>query len=242
MVAGLAPALVGLAVTVVVATIMAKKTKGTVITMNVGGQKMDLPSLMGSLIGPIVVIILLMLRPLVGITVDPLIALPIGGIIGIIAMKKTNYTREYLIFGLQKMMPVAVLLIATGTIAGIISSSELQYDLTALLEAISLPEVLLAPISGALMGAATASSSAGATIASSTFAPTITAVVSPLAGAAMLHAGTIVFDSLPHGSFFHASAGAVNMSVADRIKLLPTDILIGFSIAATSTILYGFIL
>ncbi len=242
MLAGLFPALVGLAVTVVVATIMSKKMPGTVITINEGGTKMDLPSLIGSLIGPLVVIVLLMLRPLANITVDPLVALPIGGIIGIIAMKKTDKTREYLTFGLQKMMPVAVLLIATGTIAGIISGSQLQYDLTALLEAINLPEVLLAPISGALMGAATASSSAGATIASSTFAATITTVATPLAGAAMLHAGTIVFDSLPHGSFFHASAGAVNMSVADRIKLIPTDILIGFSIAATSTIIYGFIL
>ena len=139
-------------------------------------------------------------------------------------------------------MPVAILLMGTGTISGIIKTSQLQYDMTAMLELMNLPEFLLAPISGTLMGAATASSSAGATIASSTFASTISQVVSPLAGAAMLHAGTIVMDTLPHGSFFHASAGSVGMSVSERVKMLPIDILIGFIITLSATIIYGVIL
>lgn len=65
---------------------------------------------------------------------------------------------------------------------------------------------------------------------------------SPLAGGAMLHAGTIVLDSLPHGSIFHASAGAMEMPVGERLKLLPVDILEGLVVVVSSTILYGFIL
>lgn len=240
--AGFIPGIVGLIVTVIICTALSKKFPGTVVNQSEEEKEVDLPSFFSAAIGPIAVIIMLVLRPIAGITIDPLIALPIGGFIGIIAMKKSQLTREYLSFGLQKMMPVGILLIGTGTIAGIIKASQLQTDMTTLLELLSLPEFLLAPISGALMGAATASSSAGATIASSTFAPVITTVVSPLAGAAMLHAGTIVFDTLPHGSFFHASAGAVDMSVSERMKLLPIDFLMGLSIATASTIIYGVIL
>lgn len=242
MAAGLIPGIAGLIVTVIITTILSKKYKAEMTTMVSEDTKVDMPSLFGAIAGPIVVIVLLMLRPIVGITVDPLIALPLGGIVGILCMKQTKHTREYLSFGLSKMMPVAILLMGTGTISGIIKTSQLQYDMTAMLELINLPEFLLAPISGALMGAATASSSAGATIASSTFAASISTVVTPLAGAAMLHAGTIVLDTLPHGSFFHASAGAVEMTVSERMKLLPIDMIIGLTITITSTILYGVIL
>ena len=242
MAAGLIPGIAGLIVTVIITTILSKKYKAEMTTMVSEDTKVDMPSLFGAIAGPIVVIVLLMLRPIVGITVDPLIALPLGGIVGILCMKQTKHTREYLSFGLSKMMPVAILLMGTGTISGIIKTSQLQYDMTAMLELINLPEFLLAPISGALMGAATASSSAGATIASSTFAASISTVVTPLAGAAMLHAGTIVLDTLPHGSFFHASAGAVEMTVSERMKLLPLDMIIGLTLTITSPILYGVIL
>ncbi|MFI3174774.1 MAG: GntP family permease [Bacillota bacterium] len=240
--AGLIPGIFGLIMTVFMCKGLMKKYPGVIEEAGEVTEQVDLPSFLAAAIGPIVVIILLMLRPLAGITIDPLVALPLGGFVGIIAMNRRDKTIDYLSFGLQKMMPVGILLIGTGTISGIIKASQLQADMTTLVELLNLPEFLLAPISGALMGAATASSSAGATIAASTFAPIITTVVSPLAGAAMLHAGTIVLDTLPHGSFFHASAGAVDMSVADRIKLLPIDFVIGMTITIASTIIYGVIL
>ncbi len=106
-----------------------------------------------------------------------------------------------------------------------------------------MPAFLLAPISGILMSAATASTTAGATIASATFAPAIIASgVSPLAGAAMVHAGATVLDHLPHGSFFHATAGSVNMSINDRLKLIPYESLIGLSMTIVSTIMWGVIM
>jgi GntP family gluconate:H+ symporter len=56
--------------------------------------------------------------------------------------------------------------------------------------------------------------------------------VPALSAAAMLHAGGTIFDALPHGSFFHATAGAVGMSVKDRLRLFPYGTLVG----ATSTV------
>ncbi len=140
-------------------------------------------------------------------------------------------------------MPVAILLIGTGTIAGVIKASDLQATTIAVLNAMNMPEFLLAPISGILMGAATASTTSGATIASATFAPAILSVgISPVAGAAMVHAGATVLDHLPHGSFFHATAGSVNMSIGDRLKLIPFESLIGLSITIVSTLIWGVIM
>ena len=142
-------------------------------------------------------------------------------------------------FGLSKVIGVSVLLIGTGTIAGIIKASSLQYDVISLLEALNMPAFVLAPLSGILMAAATASTTAGATIASQTFAPTlISAGVPALAAAAMVHAGATVVDSLPHGSFFHATGGAVNMSIKERLKLIPFEACIGITSTAAAVIIY----
>ncbi|EPZ59475.1 putative membrane protein [[Clostridium] sordellii ATCC 9714] len=105
---------------------------------------------------------------------------------------------------------------------------------------LDMPEVLLAPISGMLMSLATASSTAGATIASATFADTIIGVgISPIAGGAMINAGSSVFEHLPHGSLFHSSAGGINMRIEERFKLIPYEIIVGFIMTMVSTIIYG---
>ena len=75
------PAIIGLVFTVfVIIRLIPRK-----LTIVAPGQEeitddKQLPSLTSSLIAPFVTIILLALRPLAGITIDPLIALPIGGI------------------------------------------------------------------------------------------------------------------------------------------------------------------
>lgn len=244
MAANVIPALVGLTVTVILATILAKKHVGEKIEDAVDStEKTELPSFFASIIGPIVAILLLALRPIAGIAIDPLIALPVGGVVGVIAMGKFKHLNEYITFGLSKMMPVAILLIGTGTVAGIIKASTLQVTTIELLNAMNMPAFLLAPISGILMSAATASTTSGATIASATFAPAILGVgVSPIAGAAMVHAGATVLDHLPHGSFFHATAGSVNMTISQRLKLIPYESLIGLSMTIVSTIMWGVIM
>lgn len=242
MAANLIPALVGLVVTVLLVQLIVNKGEKVTEVITEENQE-DLPSFFAAVIGPLVAIILLALRPIVGITVDPLIALPVGGLIGVVACGKVKQTNEYITFGLTKMMPVAILLVGTGAVAGIIKASTLQTTTIELLNSLSIPEFLLAPISGILMGAATASTTAGTTIASATFGLAILAAgVSPLGGAAMAHAGATVLDHLPHGSFFHATAGATNISINERLKLIPYESLVGLTITIVSTIMWGIIL
>lgn len=248
MAANIIPAIVGLIVTVILANMLGKKIKSKKLQeiedeIENESEKVELPSFISAIVGPVVAIMLLALRPIAGIAVDPLIALPVGGIVGALAMGKIKNINEYVTFGLSKMMPVAILLIGTGTVAGIIKASTLQQTTIAILSAVHMPAFLLAPISGVLMSAATASTTAGATIASATFAPAIIASgVSPLAGGAMVHTGATVLDHLPHGSFFHATAGATNMSIGERLMLIPYESLIGLSMTIISTIMWGIIL
>ncbi|WP_346912273.1 GntP family permease [Clostridium sp.] len=245
MAANIIPAIVGLIVTVILASLLNKKYRGvkeTDIETDIEEVE-ELPSFFAAIIGPIVTIILLALRPLLGVSIDPLIALPVGGIVGVLVMGKGKNINEYLTFGLSKMMPVAILLIGTGTVAGIIKASGLQATTIEILNALNMPAFLLAPISGILMCAATASTTSGSTIASATFSQAIVGVgISPLGGAAMVHAGATVLDHLPHGSFFHATAGAAGMSIGQRLKLIPYESLIGLSMTLVSTIIWGIIL
>ena len=184
-------------------------------------------------------IILLALRPIAGISIDPLIALPIGGILCTLVTGNSRKLIEFTEFGLSKVIGVSILLIGTGTIAGIIKASALQYDVIHVLEMMNMPAFVLAPLAGILMAGATASTTAGATIASQTFAATlIEQQVPALAAAAMIHAGATVIDSLPHGSFFHATGGSVNMSIGDRMKLIPFEAMVGLTSTITSVVLF----
>ena len=55
--------------------------------------------------------------------------------------------------------------------------------------------------------------SAGATVASSSFADIIIAAgISGVWGAAMINSGATVLDHLPHGSFFHATGGVADIA------------------------------
>lgn len=192
-------------------------------------------SLFRALLGPITVVVLLSLRPLLGVAIDPLIALPAGGMVSMISCGKWREMIEFSQFGLGKVSGVAILLIGTGTIAGIIKASNLNSDMIALLEVLKLPMVALAPISGILMAGATASTTAGATIASQTFSSALVqSGVAPVSAAAMIHAGATVVDSLPHGSFFHATGGSVFMGVKERLKLIPYEAAVGLTATIVS--------
>lgn len=239
--AGIIPALIGLAVTVFI--IVPLMPKGELME---GGKEYDdnekLPSLWVSLIGPIVTILLLALRPIAGIVIDPMIALPVGGIIGIITTGNWKNMTTCLSYGLEKMSGIAILLVGTGTLAGVIKASAIKDVLVNMLAGWSNGGTFMAPISGALMSAATASTTAGATIASASFADAIMAAgVTAVWGAAMINAGATVLDHLPHGSFFHATGGSMSMSVKERLKLIPYETLVGFILASCSVIAYMFI-
>lgn len=232
------PALLGLLFTVfVVVRLIPKKFVNIVKDQEISDDQ-SLPSLASSLVAPFVTILLLALRSLLGITIDPLLALPIGGLCGIICMKQWKNVLISMEFGLQKMSNVAILLIGTGTIAGVIKNSTLKDWILQLLTQAHFNEVTIAPISGALMSAATASTTAGATLASSSFAETIMAVgISAAWGAAMINSGATVLDHLPHGSFFHATGGVCELTFRERMKLVPYETLIGAVLAAFTTLM-----
>ena len=233
------PAICALIVTIIIAGILSKKSGSKFDNTNEEESTKTLPNLLQAILGPAVVIVLLALRPLCGINIDPLIALPLGGIVCILITRNAKHVIEYTEFGLSKVIGVSILLIGTGTLAGIIKASALQYDMIHLLEMMNMPAFVLAPLAGALMAGATASTTAGATIASQTFAGVLTeAGVPAVSAAAMIHAGSTVIDSLPHGSFFHATGGAVFMDIEERMRLIPFEACIGLTSTIVSVILY----
>ena len=193
MAAGIIPALIGLLVTVYIivpllpsgkaraAGIAASKgtagsegmagSEGTAGSEGAAGEK--LPSFLASIAGPLFTIALLSLRPLFGIVIDPMIALPLGGIVTLAATRSLNITSESIEYGLSKMAPVALLLIGTGTIAGVISASDMKDVVISWLTGWNVSGMFMAPLSSILMSAATASTTAGATIASASFSDAI---------------------------------------------------------------------
>ncbi|ECJ8216679.1 GntP family permease, partial [Salmonella enterica] len=199
MLAGVVPGIVGL----IIAYLLAKRlnNKGVGVAdheVTHHDDSVARPGFLVAISAPLVAIFLLSLRPFAGISIDPLIALPVGGLVGLLLMGRARHCNQYMVAGLMRMAPVAIMLLGTGTLAGIIANSELKDLLIHGLTASGLPSWLLAPVSGAMMSMATASTTAGTAVASGVFSPTLLELgVSALAGAAMIHAGATVLDHLP---------------------------------------------
>ena len=249
MAAGIIPALIGLLVTVYIIVPLLPSGKaraagiagseGTAGSEGMAGSEViageKLPSFLASIAGPLFTIALLSLRPLFGIVIDPMIALPLGGIVTLAATRSLNITSESIEYGLSKMAPVALLLIGTGTIAGVISASDMKDVVISWLTGWNVSGMFMAPLSSILMSAATASTTAGATIASASFSDAILETgLAGLWGAALTNAGATVLDHLPHGSFFHASAGSVSMPFKERLSLIPFESLVGLTLTLTT--------
>ncbi len=236
------PAVVGLIVTVyLIVPLMNSRYSSTVVSaVSVQGEDDEkLPSFWASIAGPLTVIVLLALRPIAGVTIDPLIALPVGGIVGIIATRRWERTAESIGYGLEKMSVVAVLLVSTGAIAGIIKASSLTDMLIAALGQGEAARLLLAPLAGVVMSAATASTTAGATIASASFAPAIlSSGISAVWGAALVNVGSTVLDHLPHGSFFHATGGAIELNIKENLRMIPYATAVGLTLTTLSVLTY----
>ena len=235
MLAGVIPAIIGLIVVVYLIVPLipsyANGAQAVEADSKSNSNNEGLPSFVASIAAPLSVILLLMLRPLADITIDPLLALPAGGIVGLIATRQWRNASQSISYGLEKMSVVAVLLVSTGAIAGIVKTSTLTDMLISLLGQGEASRLLLAPLSGILMSAATASTTAGATIASASFAPSILATgMSAVWGAALVNVGCTVLDHLPHGSFFHATGGSAELGIKDCLRLIPYMTLIGLSL------------
>lgn len=216
--------------------------KGTMIAVeeSVDNGEQQLPSFLAAMMAPLTAIVLLALRPLAGIVIDPIIALPAGGprwrLVhgphqahqsicdigprqndgrGGYAARHGNIGRHYIELAVEKCHHrQSGLFRPAGLLAG--------------------------PDKRRVHVMATASTTAGTAVASSVFGSTIMELgVASLGAAAMIHAGATVFDHMPHGSFFHATGGSVNMAMKERLRLIPYETLIGLVLAIVSTLVFG---
>ncbi|MEK4047841.1 SLC13 family permease [Paenibacillus sp. FSL H8-0048] len=256
MLAGVIPAICGLIVTVILATLL--KKKGVMVTPAEAANGTDsantaaYPPLSRAIVAPLVAIVLLMINPIGSISgiealtklkVDALYILPLAGIIGMLAMGQGNKVLQYTSSGLSKMTATVLILIGAGGIAGLISASDLSAQVVHLIELSGISGTFLAPISGILMAAATASTSTGVIVATGSFGQAILNMgTAPLAAAVMVHTGATVIDSLPQGTYFHVTADSMKMSIKQRMGLIPYEAIVGGTMTVVATIVYGFLL
>ncbi|MBT9672564.1 GntP family permease [Secundilactobacillus kimchicus] len=255
MIADFIPALFGLAVAVILATLL--KNKGSKVMdedlANLAAEKAEvneLPSLGSSLVTPLVAIVLLLLNPigsllhiksLTALNLDALYVLPIAAVVGALAMGHGRQLKAYAKAGMDRMTDVVLILIGAGAIGGLITSSSLPQQVIALIKAAHVSGTFLAPISGILMAAAAASTSTGVILATGSFGKAVLGFgVAPLAAAAMVHTGGIVIDQLPHGNYFHVTANAMHMTIGDRSKGILYEALVGLTTVVVATVMMGF--
>lgn len=50
--------------------------------------------------------------------------------------------------------------------------------------------------------------------------------------------GATVIDSLPHGSFFHATGGAAGLEIKERMKLIPYEMCVGLTSTVVAVMMY----
>ncbi|MFZ2464745.1 MAG: Na+/H+ antiporter NhaC family protein [Caldibacillus thermoamylovorans] len=255
MLAGFVPAVFGVIVTVFLASRI--KFKGTKVTdLEVAelekANTTNLPSFLKALITPIIAIVLLMISPvgsilgvdfLANLKIDSLFILPFAAVVGSIALGKKKQILDYCSAGLDRMTPTILIIIGAGAIGGLITASNLPEKVVSLVEASGISGVFLAPIAGTLMAAATASTSTGVILATGSFSQAILNTgVAPLSAAVMTHAGATVIDHLPHGTYFHVTRNAMNISMKDRMTVVLYESIVGLTMTIVATILYGFIL
>lgn len=254
MIADFIPAIVGLIVAVFLGYVL--KNRGPKIEesdlVNIENKKnkdINLPSLRQAISTPVIAIVLLLINPLGNIfnidllkqfNVDAMFILPFAGIIGTFIMKKRIYLLDYLTSGIRRMTDVILILIGAGMIAGMISNSALPLEVVKIVKVSGISGTFLAPISGILMAAATASTSTGVILASGSFNKAILSLgISDVGAAAMVHTGATVIDHLPHGNYFHVTGNAMKLSFKQRFQAVVWETIVGLSMTIIAVILYG---
>ena len=249
---GFDPAVFGLITAVVLANIM--RSKGSMVkeTDLVEEQTKELLPLKKALIAPVLAIVLLLLNPIGAVlnisfikslNIDALYILPLASVVGTIAIGQTKQLAFYASSGLKRVTDTVLILIGAGAIAGLISVSDLSTQIVHLISVMGISGTFLAPISGILMGLAVGSTSTAVILATGSFGPAILDMgTSSLSAAVMVHTGATVIDSVPQGNYFHITAQSMNMTIKERIRVIPYEMCVGGVMTIVATILYGFIL
>lgn len=171
----------------------------------------DLPSLWSALVAPVTAVVLLMLGPIGSMTH---------------------------VAWLEHLQIDALYILPFAAIVGLISASDLPQRIVDLINMMGVPGSLLAPISGILMAAATASTSTGVILASGSFGDTILSFgTAPAAAAITMQAGATVIDALPQGNYFHVTAKSMNMTIGERMKVVPFEAAVGLTMTVAATLL-----
>lgn len=218
------------------------------VALSGGGKaSRELPSIGRAMVAPAIAVVLLLINPLgsvLGIKaltmfqVDAMYILPFAAIVGLLAMGQGRRILDYTKAGIARMIDVVMILIGAGALGGLITSSDLPDQIVRLITAAGVPGALLAPIAGILMAAATASTSTGVILGASSFGETILAFgTTPVAAAVTMQAGATVIDALPHGNYFHVSAKSMNMSIGERLGVLPFEALVGLTMTVVAVVL-----
>ena len=212
------------------------------------GPVPTLPPFYKAMVAPLTAVLLLMLRPigslfniefLMALGLDALIVLPIGAVIGALAMGKGKYILDYVNKGITRMAPVVLMLLGAGALTGLITNSVLPDLIPVTMERLRIPAMFLAPISGFIMGAATGSVATGVIIAGPSFAGTLLAQGVPaLSAAVMIHAGAALFDVVPHGNYFLAGKDSMKVGFRERMKVIPYEAIIGMVMTIAATVFY----
>ena len=250
MIADFVPAIVGLIVTVLLATLIKHRGSFVPDDQKFESKKQDdLPSLKAAIVTPLVAVVLLLITPvgdifgikaLASFNLDAMYILPIAGLIGTLAMGQGKKFLQYMAKGLARMTDVVMILIGAGAIAGLVSASNLPQKVVEIVQTTGISGTFLAPIAGILMAAATASTSTGVILASNSFAKSIMSFgISGTGAAAMVHTGATVIDQLPHGNYFHVTAQAVQMHFKERMSVVLWEMLVGLSMTIVATLMYG---
>ena len=188
-----------------------------------------------SITAPVVTVLLLALRPLFGIVIDLLVALPLGGFAVMAAMGRWKQLGDSLGYGLGKMSSVAILLVGTGAIAGIIKASSLNADLIALLGEWHIGGMLIAPDRrGPYVRGNGLDDGRGHDRIVIVLRAVLDAGIPGVWGASMVNAGATVLDHLPHGSFFHATGGCTEVSITQRLRLVVYESMVGLTLTLCS--------
>jgi len=254
-VADFIPAVFGLIMTVLLATLL--RHRGTIATMadvqanqdqSTADEPAELPSLRSAIVAPVLAVILLLLNPVGSILhigllekfeVDAMYILPLAGLVGMLAMHQGKQVLAYTKAGMARMTDVVLILIGAGAIGGLITTSTLPAAIVHLIKISGISGTFLAPIAGILMAAATASTSTGVILATGSFGKAILAFgTAPLAAAVMVHTGATVIDHLPQGNYFHVTANAMNMTLKERMQSVPYETAVGLTMTVVGVIMF----
>ena len=249
MIGSVIPALCGLAMAVLLATLL--RGRGEAPTLAevdaTDGDDGQLPSIGRALVAPIVAVALLVINPigsmlhvelLASFQIDAMYILPLAAVIGLFAMGQGSNLLAFTKAGLARMTDVVLILIGAGAIGGLITNSDLSAQIVGLIKAWGVSGTLLAPLAGILMAAATASTSTGVILGASSFGTSILDFgVAPVSAAVTMQAGATVIDHLPHGNYFHVTAQAMKMTVGERMKSVPFESIVGLTMTVVATLL-----